>query len=258
MGISAVSKSFMVLDYIAAHPGCRVTDVAEAFGYPFSTAHRLVGELLAADLVQRDASGRALSLGSRFLRYVGLASVRNAVRILAAPIMDRIARITGETVHLAQMVQDELIYIDKRESAHAIRMYSSIGSKVPYHCTAVGKATLAFMNADSADRILRSMELTKYTAGTIVETTRLREELASIRNSGYSIDNEEQESGIICLACPVFDGDSNAIGALSLSCITSRMSLSRLLTFRNLVAGGVEELNRNIRSDGSGKGEVLE
>jgi len=137
---------------------------------------------------------------------------------------------TGETVHLAILDENEVLYINKIESLKTIRMYSRVGRRGPVYCTGVGKALLAFQPSHKIEEIIAS-GLAPQTEHTIVDPETLRRHLADVRARGYAIDNEEIEIGLRCVAAPVRDHSGNVIASISVAGPSQRLTKERLISF---------------------------
>ena len=135
---------------------------------------------------------------------------------------------TGETVHLAVPSGAEVVYIAKVESKHTLRMYSHIGARLPMHCTALGKAILAFSGVERIREVLPELSKPR-TANTITSEQSLMEELERIRFQGFAIDGEENEPGIRCVGAPIIDYTGKAIAAMSISGPCDRMDWERCI-----------------------------
>ena len=123
---------------------------------------------------------------------------------------------TKETVHLGVLDEWEVVYIDKMESDHPFQMYSRIGRRAPLHCTALGKALVAWEAEDWLERFLRR-RLRAYTSSTLIEPGEFRRELLKIRSVRYAFDGEEFAPGLKCVAAPLFD-HSRRVGGRGLPC----------------------------------------
>ncbi|MCL6554177.1 MAG: IclR family transcriptional regulator [Firmicutes bacterium] len=192
---------------------------------PRPTVYRLLQTLAACGLVASAERGhvlgpRILSLAAQRLEQIELRAAWHG-RLRA--LRDQ----TGETVHLAVLEQGQVVYIDKVESSGPLRMASAVGKIMPAHCTALGKAMLAFMPPAAARRVLRDHGLPRRTANTITDPVRFFEELAQVHARGFAIDNIENEEGIRCVAAPIFDHRGQVAGAVSLSGAASSITLDR-------------------------------
>jgi IclR family acetate operon transcriptional repressor len=126
-------------------------------------------------------------------------------------------RFPGLTVHFGAFSGADLVYVDKLEARRAYRMASTIGMRLPFHCTAIGKAVLAELSPDVRSNLLSDVGLPRRTSRTITETGLLDAELARIKHKGFALDNEENEDGVRCVAAPVFGALAGVIGGISVS-----------------------------------------
>ena len=129
----------------------------------------------------------------------------------------RCRRGSGETVHLAQLDNGQVLYVDKRNAARPVDMFSQAGKIGPAYCTGVGKAMLAFLEPGALEAALDRQAFHRFTPATLTDPDALRAELAAIRAAGLSFDREEHEPGIICVAAPILTARGRALGALSIT-----------------------------------------
>jgi DNA-binding IclR family transcriptional regulator len=181
-----------------------------------TTVLRLLRTMEAERFVRRDAAHR-YRLGSRLFALADLAREQHVVREVAAPHLRELNQKTGQTVHLAAWENGEVVYVDKLDSVHSVRMYSQIGVPAALHCTAVGKVLLAAQPRRQREALLASIDYRPYTANTITDPDRLREELTLTAQRGWAQDRAEHESFVNCIGAPVRDGDGRVVGAVSVS-----------------------------------------
>jgi DNA-binding IclR family transcriptional regulator len=149
---------------------------------------------------------------------------------IARPFLEELVRCRPETAHLVIRDGDQVVYIDKISGTktRSVGIVSYVGKRNPLHCTGVGKCILAYSSDDLIERILTGT-LDRYTNNTITDPAELRLELEDIRKRGYSLDREEIEIGLKCVAAPIFGLRSQLIGAISLSCPSSIMPDEEML-----------------------------
>lgn len=140
-----------------------------------------------------------------------------SIHEIALPYMRELLDQFQETVNLGVLEGDEVVYIQILESPQAFKMSSRIGGRDPAHATALGKAILAFLPEEEVERIAHVTGLPKRTEKTISSLQRLREELVTIRQRGYAMDEGENEEGACCVGAPIFDHRGTVIAALSIS-----------------------------------------
>lgn len=230
--MKAYDKLFSVIDHLEKNGASRLKDIYSSLDITKSTAHRLLSELAQRDYVRRDEETKQYSLGIGFLPLAAHVLDNLDIRTIADPFLENINSETGETVHLAMLVDDHVVYIDKRESTHNIRMYSVVGNSAPVHCTGVGKAIMAFQDETQIGKMLSLCEYEQFTSHTITNADNLNDELADIREKGYALDREEHEDGIICIAAPIRNSLGKVVASISVTTIVQRMDIDRLVEYR--------------------------
>ena len=145
--------------------------------------------------------------------------------------------------------------IDKVEASRqpsGLRMGSMLGSRVPVHCSAVGKVLLASLTEDKLEALVNAKGLPKKTANTITVISKLKEHLNLVRKNGYAIDREENEIGIQCVAAPICDQRGEVVAAISISVPVSRISRRKLKTdLKDRVIETALAISRKIGYQGS-------
>lgn len=216
--IQSIERAVSILDYLAEKPnGERLTPMSRELGLNKSTAFSLVASLEALDLISQDQDTGRYSLGVRMLQY-GL-SVQNHMDLVfdAQPCLDSLASLYGETVHMAVLSGNEIIYVAKAESTKTVRMVTQIGGKMPAYCSALGKVLLAALPQDQLVQLVETITFSPYTASTMRTPEALMEELERVRASGYACDREEREVGLFCVSAPVLDAHGECVAAISIS-----------------------------------------
>ena len=193
-----------------------------------STAHRLLMILERYRMVEREPHSGRYRLGLRLFELGALAISRFNIRDYARPHLERVLFETEETVHLCVLDGGEVLYVDKVEPSRSVRMASKIGRLAPAHCSAVGKAMLAYLPEREIDDILRQRGLARMTAKTIVTPADLKVELKAIRERGYAVDDEEAEDGVRCVGAVVLGPNGRPAGAISTSAPSFRLTVERV------------------------------
>lgn len=188
------------------------------------TVHRLLGVLTESGwAVQRDGGFYELGPRARALGHADAAwgdGVESAIHALAGA--------TNQTVHVAVLADGEVLYTHKASAPEAFIMRSRVGSRMPAHSTAVGKAMLSTLTAARVVSLLTLRGMAARTSSTITEADALLAELDAVRETGYAVDREENEDNVRCLAVPIQLGDSGIAG-VSISTITFLTSEAALL-----------------------------
>ncbi|MFT5708746.1 MAG: DNA-binding IclR family transcriptional regulator, partial [Oceanospirillaceae bacterium] len=180
------------------------------------TLYRILAALEAENLVIQN-SDKTYQLGSRLVSLAHRALAQNNLIDIAKPALEQLRDTTGETVHLAIRNQYELIYIDKIESREVVRMASTIGTRVPFHSSAVGKAFLAGLSEENAETLINELPLSTVTAQSTTDKGSLIAGIKKARALGYAFESEENEAGIVCFGGAIYDAKSNPSASVSVS-----------------------------------------
>lgn len=224
-----VGKALDVLDAVAAYGRpVRFSDLLANSAYPKATLYRFLQTLTNQGMLSYDDDRGTYTLGIRLVRLAHAAWATSSLAPIARPYLDDLAAETGETIHLAQMDQGQVLYVDKRNAAKPVEMFSSAGKVGPAYCTGVGKAMMAFLDAPALDAAFARQSFHRFTPETLDSPEKLKAELAAIRLRGHAFDREEHEAGIICCAVPILSRNGRAIGAISVTSTTARTTLAAL------------------------------
>ncbi|HWO62544.1 MAG TPA: IclR family transcriptional regulator [Umezawaea sp.] len=181
-----------------------------------STALRLLRTLESHRFVQREGVHH-YRLGTALFDLANRALEERDVRRSAEAALRELNALTGYTVHLASYEGGEVIYIDKYDSTHPMRMYSRVGRRAPLHCTAVAKVLLSDLPEAKRREVAESMEYPRLTANTITDATAYLAELDRVRERGYAMDNSEHEDFIHCIGAPIRGSRGEVVAAVSMS-----------------------------------------
>jgi DNA-binding IclR family transcriptional regulator len=181
-----------------------------------STTMRLLRTLESHRFVQREGVHH-YRLGTALFDLANRALEERDVRRSAENALRDLNARTGYTVHLASYEDGEVIYIDKYDSTHPMRMYSRIGRRAPLHCTAVAKVLLSDLPEPRRRQVAESLDYAPLTANTITSADAYLAELDRVRAAGYAVDNSEHEDFIHCVAAPIRGPRGEVVAAVSLS-----------------------------------------
>jgi len=217
-GTAAFSKFMAVLQRIADAPAPpNVAALAAATGFPRPTVYRIVAALAAEGLIADGADEGTFALGPRLISLASRSWEQSSLRVASAPVLAALRDATRETVHLAVPSAHGMVYIDKLESPQTVRMASRIGTGVTLYSSSVGKAYLAALPPDVCERLIAQIEFVRFTPNTITSCARLKKEIRTTAERGYSFDNEENELQIFCCGAAIRDADGAPVGCVSIS-----------------------------------------
>ncbi len=215
-GAKSFQKLFDIMELIAGRrDACSARDIASELKLPESTVYRMLKFLTRRGYLERTSSG--FLLGVQCMRLGGMAQEQNLLLRLAHPALSLLADETLETVHLARLQGNNIVYIDKIDGGRSIRMGSMIGRTSPLHCTGIGKAMLAALEQKELEEVLPLLILTRFTENTICNIDVLRRELDDIRRRGYAVDDCEHEHGVYCVAAAVVDRNKHVVAGVSVA-----------------------------------------
>lgn len=243
----SVTQVLRTLDYLeTCKAGAGVSEVAEALGVHKSTASRLLSTMRSEGYVARSEITGKYSLGIRLVELAKARLDQFDIRAYARPYMEELSRKTQETIHLAVLEQDKLVYIDKIDTTHILIMRSRIGYRISPHCTALGKAILSVLPEDKRDAIIEKVQFHPFTPNTITGPSALKEHLQQVTIQGFAFDDEEHEEGIRCASAPIRDHTGGVAGAISISAPITRMSKQRMEEMGILVKDACARLSASL------------
>lgn len=215
--VAAVQRALRILQcFNADELELGVTEVAAAVGLHKATAHRLLATLESEGFLRR-TDGKKYRLGLCAYQLGLLASPDLEERRAIQEELGRLATATGETAHFAILDGSQVLYVEKVEGSHRLRMPSAVGRRVPAHCTALGKVILASMTEHERLQVLAELGWERYTNNTFTEPSAFLAELESVRVQGVAFDRQEFEEGLSCIGTAVPSDSGSVVGAVSIS-----------------------------------------
>jgi DNA-binding IclR family transcriptional regulator len=187
-----------------------------------TTVYRLLCAMEKFGLVERLPGGENYRLGLK-LHELGTHAIESrSLRTEAHPFLVELAQKSGESVHLAIPGPRGAVCLDHVESKTMFLMRTPIGSTFELHCSAIGKAVVAFLPAQEIDALLLTQKFSKYTPYTRVRMSEIRQDLREVVQRGYAMDRQETEVGINCIAVPLPLPLARGSGAVGMSGPTNR------------------------------------
>ena len=219
-----------------------------------TSAFRILYTLDKLGYVEKDPASGKYRLGVKIIAAARKALAGGNLVLVARPYLKKLRDEFDETVNLAVLQKDAIVYLEILESPHPFRMTDTIGARIPWHSTALGKCIASFLPEDRVRAVLKQSPLKRFTANTITSTREYMEVLTKVRDQGYSLDAEESELGATCIAAPIFGYENVVIGAVSLSGPTPRIQDKQ-----NKVANALKVVAASIsRSLTGGYGEPVD
>jgi IclR family acetate operon transcriptional repressor len=227
-GDTPTMRLFALLEVVAARDQrYSLQDLVEQTGLPKPTLHRMLQQLEAAGLLQREGDGRRYGCGTRLRRLAENLLLNDSHHGARHAVLRHLVEEVGESCNLTALSGGEVVYLDRVETAAPLRFYLHPGSRVPVHCSASGKVFMAQMSPAQRRRLLAHAPLQAYTPRTITDLDALEQEIKRVRKDGFALDDEEFLPGLVCVAVqvPAAAGPSNLCVALQAP--TMRLSLDK-------------------------------
>jgi len=245
-GLQSVIRTFEIVEYLAQNNEAGITELSNDLGQSKSTTYRFLSTLKSLGYVRQNRKNDKYTLSHRLFEISSKAMGHNDTITVARPILEQLANESCESVHLSVLERNTIVYIDKIDSAYSLRMFSHIGRSAPAHCTAMGKALLAYQPESFIDELFSNGELRAYTANTITDKDKLKKSLTQIRRRGVAVDNEEYEDGLKCVAAPIRDYNSGVIASFCVAGPSIRLRQSVIKRLKEQVAQASEEISRRL------------
>jgi IclR family KDG regulon transcriptional repressor len=214
-------EEMMSVDQIGA------TGVARQLGLSVATAFRLLKVLEHSGYAEQLPGSKQYRLTLKLFEIGCHVASRVTIRDLAAVEMERLARQTALAVNLGVLAGSDLLYLEKIQTDDILVLNLPPGMRAPAHCTAMGKAILAFVADDPRD-VVGDGPYVQATEHSISSYEQLERELAEVRRVGYAVDRQELSVGIWCVAAPIINSRDDVLGAISVSALRASFEQSEL------------------------------
>ena len=241
--VGVISKVLKILEALqGSGSGLGLKAISDATGIHKSTAHRFLKHLEREGYLICTEAGTYL-IGPRLSQMTARVNPQANLQTVARPVLWELWKSTQETVNLAVLDQNTVLYVEVMESPHEFRLSSRVGTRRPLHATALGKALAAFLPGDVRDSILSTVNFQPSTQKTIMNMVQFRRELQKIQRQGYALDDEEAVPGARCVSAPILDSRGEAVGAVSVSGPVTRLSLAQVATLADAVTSAARSIS---------------
>ncbi|MDD9908406.1 MAG: IclR family transcriptional regulator [Ahrensia sp.] len=238
-------RACYIMEAVAAAPnGLTPKEVADSLDLPKQTVYRVCHSLVDERFLFRASDGRTLLPGDRLQALVSNVSQSSRNHILRHQILERVARAVGETVNFVMPQESGMSYVDRVETDWPFRVELPIGSSVPFHCTASGKAWLGSLPHAERARMIGALQLDRYTERTICNPNELLAAVEKVTLLGYSTDNEEFMDGMVAVAVPVTDDQGRYYASLAFHAPTVRLDIDQAIIRRDILLEAARDLSK--------------
>lgn len=222
--IQSVSHALDILEsFTRSDKELGVTELSRRLGLHKNNVFRLLATLEHRSYIEQNRETENYRLGPKTLQIGSVFIEQRECRRQARPVLERLMASTGETAVVAVLRANKVIYMDSVESTRTVRAISRIGAMLPAHCTAVGKAQLAFLPSGDVELLYPDPDLEQLTPATLASLTDLREDLQRTVDREYAVENEECDQDVGSIAAPVRDFSQNVIAAVGIIAPVGRM-----------------------------------
>lgn len=247
--IPSIKRAFNILElFLKENRALSVPEIIARLNLPRTTAHEIVNTLLESGCLVRDeVHPNKVYLGFKLFELGSAYSANFDLVSEGRRVATRIVKECDETVQMAVRSGTEVVFVAKVDCSKAVRLVSSVGSRLPAHCTAVGKMLLSGLSNDQLIELYKGQEqLPRMTANSIGSLEKLIQELEVVRRRGLAYDDCESNVDVKCVAAPVYNKNKEMVAAMSISVPITRMSASRQDELGKMIRGGAEELSRRL------------
>jgi DNA-binding IclR family transcriptional regulator len=230
--MKSLHKVLDIIEAVAKSGSLGIRELSAYTGFPPPTVHRITSTLLERRYFRQDPVTKKLSLSVQFLELGTRVQQQFNLMALARPHLEKLMDETKESVNLTVQDGDHVAYLDQVRSDYSmLQLFTKPGARVPLYCTGVGKMFLSQWPSTEVEKYLERTTLIPHTPHTLVDAPQLLEELDRIRRQGYSVDNEEMEKGVRCVAALVMDHQGKPAGAVSISGAAMRIEPRKIKFF---------------------------
>jgi DNA-binding IclR family transcriptional regulator len=221
---------------MAVRGGVKPVDLAQVLGVDRSTAYRLLYTLKVKGYLDQDPTTHEfLPNPSKFFALSSEVAGPMNWSAIATSFLQVLRDRTRETANLGVLQEHEVVYVGQVQGQEALIVNHSLGTRRPLHCSALGKAILAFLPTAEAEWLIRQTQLTAKTPRTITDPQALRQHLRQVRRQGFAVDDEETFEGVRCIAAPILNHQGQVIASMGISGPSTRMTLERIATLAEIV-----------------------
>lgn len=245
--VGSVRKAMEILcAFTVDSPLWTLTEISLKLKIPKSTALNLLRTLESFELVKKDPRDKRYQLGPRIFQLSPMPSQNVQLGAKAAPHLHSLAEQTGETVKLGVLFNGKGLILAAIESKFMLHTRGDEGRLAPLHCTGIGKALLASQRDSDLHESEGRQSLRRFTDRTITRWKRLEEEIAKIREAGYSVDREEHEAGVCCIGAMIHTPEGWPPAAISISGPSSRITPHRITKFAPLAMAACRAISDSL------------
>lgn len=248
--IQSINRALTIVDAISksGDKGLTLTAISAHVDLHISTVYRILQNLIFWNYIQEDADG-SYTLGFELITLGNIAKDNITFQNVAHPYLIELGDLSKETIYLAMLdeINNSVMYIDKIDNKGNIKLAAGIGTRNQIHTTANGKILISDYSDEKIRSMLASAGMNANTSFTITDPERFLDEIRQVRKQGYAIDNLENETGVRCVAAPIYDYRKKIIGSVSISGIASTITLEAIEDrYKTMVMETTEKISKEL------------
>jgi IclR family KDG regulon transcriptional repressor len=221
-------------------------EIARLLDLDPGTTSGLVTTLRVNKYLDQNPVNRKYRLGLKLVERASVLLRQIDLLKIAAPHLESMRTWCDESINLAILDQQEVVYLERVLANHSLGIRSERGKRAPVHSTALGKAIIAHLPIDEAQEFLSHYKFFPVTRYTIADPKQFLKELERVKKLGFAIDEEENEIGGRCLAAPVFNHTGYPVAAVSISVPIQRLPREKIQHFGNLVKSAADAISKDL------------
>jgi len=246
-GLSTVRNAARLLKvFRSRETDLGVSELSRRLGLGKGTVHRMLTTLVTEGLVEQDPRTGGYRLGIVMFELGQAVRVHMDLHAAVGPVLTELRAQTGESSQVGVLDGHEVVYVDRMESAHSLRLFTDTGRRVPVHCTSSGKVLLAYLPEARRQAVLREAPLDALTPHTITSRDLLVAELERVRRRGWSEAVNEREIGIASIAAPIRDASGEVVAAISIGVPLARCTVMALRRLAPVIMEAAEAASRRL------------
>ncbi|MED4779951.1 IclR family transcriptional regulator [Brevibacillus choshinensis] len=244
---SSLENALRLLNVFSMNePELGISEIAYRLGVANSTASRLVTTLISEGFIAKDQKTNLYRLGTSVLALGHFVQSKLPLFRLTQPVLESLVKQTNETAHIGILKDNDLIYINKIECSHPVRLLSHVGKRNPCHCTSSGQVLMAYQEPYKINEFLQK-SFESFSKKTITDQETLRNLLDTVKKQGYSVSIEELHEGVTSIAAPIKDGKGNIIASVTIAGPIQRINNATIPTLIKMVIQAGHEISKRLQ-----------
>ena len=228
-------------------PALTLAEITTASGLNKTTVFRILSTLQVAGYLKREPDTKRYRPGLKVLQLGFTAITSLEIRQIARPFLEQLSQQVCEAVSLSVLDGPDIVYVDRVRYQRIVGVILGMGSRLPAHCTSMGKAMMAYLPVEQLHQQLDEAELIPRTSNSMVDRDVIENELLRVRAQGFATNDEELEMGLRAVAAPIWDNSNRVVAAINISGSTSTISRERMVgELANAVLDASEQISQGL------------